>query len=88
MSVHGNEKYDFSLAVYRNNRSQVLILCHKHGAFNIKAEVFMQGHGCKTYGDIYRHTMSREIEIRNAGYMVVTIWESEWLDYKSSNKVA
>jgi hypothetical protein len=60
MSVHGNEKYDFSLAVYRNNRSQVLILCHKHGAFNIKAEVFMQGHGCKTYGDIYRHTMSRE----------------------------
>ena len=42
----------------------------------------------KTYGDIYRHTMSREIEIRNAGYMVVTIWESEWLDYKSSNKVA
>jgi hypothetical protein len=31
-----------------------------------------------TYGELYQNTLEREARIRNAGYNLITIWESEW----------
>jgi len=32
----------------------------------------------KTYGDLYKTTKDRELAFINAGYNLVTIWESEF----------
>jgi len=32
----------------------------------------------KTNGELYEKTMQREVELRDAGYEIVAIWESEW----------
>jgi hypothetical protein len=38
----------------------------------------------KKYGDLYDETIKREIELKNAGFNIITIWES---DYKKMNKI-
>lgn len=43
--VHG-EKYDYSLAVYEDNRNKVRILCSQHGEFHQAPAKHMLGHGC------------------------------------------
>jgi hypothetical protein len=37
------------------------------------------GLGGATYGDLYRKTMERETFIRDAGYSIITIWESDFI---------
>jgi G:T-mismatch repair DNA endonuclease (very short patch repair protein) len=32
----------------------------------------------KTYGELYRLTMDREESLKQAGYNIVSIWESDW----------
>lgn len=36
------------------------------------------GLGDKTYGDLYRATIEREKLIKEAGYNIISIWESDW----------
>ena len=43
--VHG-DKYDYSLANYKNSRSYITIICKKHGIFNQQANSHLQGKGC------------------------------------------
>jgi ssDNA-binding Zn-finger/Zn-ribbon topoisomerase 1 len=31
-----------------------------------------------TYGDLYKNTCLREIKLKNNGYQVISIWESDW----------
>lgn len=48
--VHG-DKYDYSQTVYVNQRTDVTIICPKHGAFTQKADSHIRGCGCKKCGD-------------------------------------
>lgn len=36
----------------------------------------------KTYGEIYQKTLQREQELKNAGYTIISIWESDWKNSK------
>src|ERR1035437_4322353 len=45
-TVHNN-KYDYSLVEYKNNRTNIKIICPKHGEFEQVAEVHSKGFGCK-----------------------------------------
>ena len=49
--VHG-DKYDYSLVEYENNRTDVIIICHKHGEFQQKPEKHFLGRGCSECGKI------------------------------------
>jgi hypothetical protein len=35
-----------------------------------------------TFGDLYKRTLEREKIIKEAGYKLITIWESDWLKIK------
>ena len=48
-SVHG-DKYDYSQTVYVNQRTNVKIICPKHGLFEQKADSHIRGFGCKLCG--------------------------------------
>ena len=39
-----------------------------------------------TYGNVYAKTKVREQRIRNAGYKVVSIWESDWIQQQKTKK--
>jgi very-short-patch-repair endonuclease len=43
--VHDN-KYDYSLSNYKNNRTKIKIICKKHGKFNQKVNDHLNGSGC------------------------------------------
>lgn len=47
--VHG-EKYDYSQTVYVNQRTNVKIICPKHGLFEQKADSHLRGCGCQLCG--------------------------------------
>jgi len=32
----------------------------------------------KTFGDLYENTLNREELIRNLGFNLVVVWESDW----------
>lgn len=47
--VHG-DKYDYSLTEYVNQRTDVKIICPKHGLFEQKADSHIRGNGCRLCG--------------------------------------
>lgn len=47
--VHG-DKYDYSLTEYVNQRTNVKIICPKHGIFEQKADSHIRGNGCRLCG--------------------------------------
>ena len=47
--VHGN-KYDYSLAEYKNNKTKIKIICPEHGVFEQPPTNHMKGFGCKKCG--------------------------------------
>lgn len=38
----------------------------------------------KSYGDLYFKTIQREQELKNIGYNIISIWESEWNEIKNN----
>lgn len=48
-SVHG-DTYDYSQTVYVNQRTNVKIICKKHGLFEQKADSHIRGSGCRLCG--------------------------------------
>lgn len=48
-AVHG-DRYDYSQTVYVNQRTDVTIICPKHGPFKQKADSHLRGHGCVQCG--------------------------------------
>lgn len=36
----------------------------------------------KSFGSLYKDTMKREKQLKKAGYKIVSIWESDWLELK------
>jgi len=45
--IHG-DKYDYSLVKYKNARTKIDIICHKHGVFKQTAPHHLNGVGCPT----------------------------------------
>lgn len=43
--IHGN-RYDYSLAVYKNNKTKVELICQEHGVFAITPNAHLRGDGC------------------------------------------
>lgn len=41
---------------------------------------------CKTFGQLYRQTIDRENTLKNAGYNIISIWESDWGKSKELKK--
>lgn len=48
-SIHGN-KYDYEKVVYKNSKTKVIIICHKHGEFQQTPNDHQIGRGCKKCG--------------------------------------
>lgn len=46
--IKHDDLYDYSLVEYKTKRDKVKIICKKHGTFEQKAYVHIQGHGCST----------------------------------------
>jgi hypothetical protein len=47
ISIHGNY-YDYSKVEYKNSRTEIKIICPKHGEFKQKSGSHLMGYGCKT----------------------------------------
>ena len=43
--IHDN-KYDYSLVNYKNNKTKVIIICNKHGEFKQRPDAHLNGQGC------------------------------------------
>jgi len=48
-SIHGN-KYNYEKVVYKNSKTKVIIMCHKHGEFQQAPNDHQNGRGCKKCG--------------------------------------
>ena len=48
-SIHG-DKYDYSKTKYVNARSEVIIICKKHGEFKQRPTYHLNGNGCQACG--------------------------------------
>lgn len=45
--IHKNENYNFSKTVYNGYDEKVIVICPKHGEFEIKASSLLNGSGCQ-----------------------------------------
>ena len=48
--IHG-DYYDYSKSIYKNSRTNILIICPIHGEFMQKAGTHLMGNGCKMCGE-------------------------------------
>ena len=55
--VWGN-RYDLSKTVYTGIYEQITVICKEHGEFTIRANDFVNGHGCQECGGTKRLTTS------------------------------
>ena len=79
-----NNKYDYSLVEYKNNRTKVSIICNLHGLFNQVPESHMKGFGCKKCSGNYNYTNKEYIS------KLVSIFGSRYnydkINYKSQKE--
>jgi len=62
--VH-KEIYDYSLVDYINSKSNIIIICRKHGKFKQNVGNHLQGAGCIKCAGVYRRTTKEFIEKAN-----------------------
>lgn len=53
--VHGG-KYDYAQTVYKNNRTNVKVICPLHGEFSVKPDNHLAGNGCPKCAGKHRTT--------------------------------
>jgi very-short-patch-repair endonuclease len=80
--IHNN-KYDYSLVDYKNNKTKVKIICIEHGIFIQKPDAHMQGAGCIRCGNNSKKIklldfIERSNEIHNNKY------DYSLVEYKNS----
>ena len=84
-NVHG-DKYDYSKAIYKDNKTKVCIICSEHGEFCMRPDAHIQGQGCP-----YCNSSRLEEELKQSlnenkiKYYQQYTWE--WLKYKKSLRV-
>ena len=57
ISIHGN-RYNYSKVYYVNTRTDVHIICDKHGSFYQLPKVHLRGHGCQVCSGSFQRTKS------------------------------
>ena len=81
--VHDN-RYDYSLASYKNVKSKIKIICDKHGVFNQEPQSHMNGSGCPSCSGTKKFTTKEFVErsknIHNDKY------DYSLVEYKNANK--
>lgn len=82
--IHG-DKYDYSQTVYVNSRTDVTIICPKHGPFTQKADSHLRGCGCKKCGQesenhIGKHSWSEEQRTKTVATCIARYGASRYLD--------
>ena len=60
INVH-NDKYDYSLVEYKNSHTKIIVLCTKHGEFNITPSHHLNGVGCSKCANNYKYSTSEFI---------------------------
>lgn len=84
--IHG-ERYDYSKAHYKNNKTEVIIICPIHGEFKQRPDAHLQGQGCPHCPNNSRleEQVKQELNKRKINYYSQYNWE--WLKYKKSLRV-
>lgn len=57
-----NNKYDYSMAIYKTKNDSVIIICPIHKEFKQKAEDHMMGKGCSKCSGVYKMNQEEFIE--------------------------
>lgn len=79
--IHGN-KYDYSKVKYKNNYTNVDIICQKHGIFQQTPFNHLKGKGCKVCNESH---LEREIRLLldENGIEYIYQWHLPWAKYYS-----
>lgn len=78
--------YDFSKAIYVNNKTKVIVICPKHGEFSIRPDCLLTGTGCPYCGGTKKNTTETFIE--KAKYVHNNFFSYEKCNYiNASGKV-
>ncbi len=83
---HG-DKYDYSMVEYKNVRTNVIIVCRKHGEFSQKPNKHISGQGCMMCRS-EKNTLTTNVFIEKAILMHKDRYDYSLVDYKyTKNKV-
>jgi len=82
--VHGT-KYDYSLVNYKNNRTNVTIICPIHGVFEQTPSNHLNGKGCKYCGGTCG--VDKKIFIDKARLIHGNKYDYSLVDYKNSREI-
>ena len=84
-----DDLYDYSLVVYKNNKTKVEILCPQHGVFLQTPCNHLNGHGCPHCGNQQKgstNKLSQEEFIIKAKHVHGDRYNYEKVLYKGNNK--
>jgi Zn finger protein HypA/HybF involved in hydrogenase expression len=77
-------KYDYSLVEYKNNRTKVEIICPEHGVFKQIPDSHMKGFGCSKCSGNYNYSNNEFIEILKSKFGEK--YKYDKVKYSSQNK--
>jgi len=60
-----NNKYDYSLVEYKNNKSKIKIICPEHGVFEQNSKIHLDGSGCPKCNGGVKYTKKKFINKAN-----------------------
>ena len=67
-----NDRYDYSSVIYKDNKTNINIICKVHGSFPQNPQVHLRGNGCSACSGNKKHTLEEFItkgnEIHNNFY--------------------
>jgi hypothetical protein len=81
--IHNN-KYDYSLVEYKNNKSVVKIICPEHGVFEQIANYHLSGCGCKICGGTNEKTSECFIELSKSIHG--DLYDYSLVEYKNNRE--
>ena len=85
--IHNN-KYDYSLVKYKNNRTKIKIICPNHGVFEQVPQSHLNGFGCKKCsieGGAGKHMHTKEKFIEKAFNVHGNKYDYSLVNYKGSD---
>jgi hypothetical protein len=80
--IHNN-KYDYSLVEYKNNKTKVKIICPIHGEFEQQPSKHLGGGGCRKCSILYK-TLSLSEFIKKSKEMHGDKYDYSLVEYKNS----
>jgi len=81
-NITHNNKYDYSLMIYKNNKSKINVICPTHGIFKITPSHHLNGVGCSKCSNNYSYTNDEFIKKSN----IIHNFEYDYslVEYKNS----